>query len=48
LRQILMTTLLILTVVAIYMGVVDGSEGTGERIRSSGDTMADGISRISP
>lgn len=47
-RQILMTVLLILTVVAIYMNVARGAGGTESRIHSSGVVMADGISRISP
>lgn len=47
-RQILMTVLLILTVVAIYTTVVRGSGGTQERIQTSGSVMADGISRINP
>ena len=43
-----MTVLLIVTVIAIYMNVARGSDGTESRIQSSGTVMADGISRISP
>jgi hypothetical protein len=47
-RQILMTVMLIVTVVMLYAHIVDGSGGTRDSIRSSGNRMADGISRISP
>jgi hypothetical protein len=47
-RQLLMTILLIVTVVSLYAGTVQGGGGTKEQIRDSGVRMADVISRISP
>jgi hypothetical protein len=47
-RQLLMTVLLIVTVVILYQGVVGGVGGTRGQLESSGNRMADRISRISP
>ncbi len=47
-RQLLMTMLLIVTVVILYTNIAQGDEGTQGKITSSGDRMADQISRISP
>ncbi|WP_164472585.1 hypothetical protein [Cohnella candidum] len=47
-RQLLMTVLLIATVVSLYASSVQGEGGMQEKIRDSGNRMADGISRISP
>jgi hypothetical protein len=47
-RELLMTVLLIITVVALYTHTVQGDGGTKEHIRDSGSRMADVISRISP
>ncbi|MBB6672647.1 hypothetical protein [Cohnella nanjingensis] len=47
-RQILITVMLILTVVAIYTAVVGGDGGMRAQIRSSGSGMAGAISRVSP
>jgi len=47
-RQILMTVLLLMTVVLLYAGIVGGDEGTKGQLGSSGEVMANAISRISP
>lgn len=47
-RQLLMTVMLIIVVVAIYSRTVKGDGGTEERIQSSGMRIANQISRISP
>ncbi|WP_156922558.1 hypothetical protein [Cohnella thermotolerans] len=47
-RQILMTALLIMTVIAVYMSFARGSGGAETHIHHSGTVMADGIARINP
>ncbi|MCC3375826.1 hypothetical protein [Cohnella sp. REN36] len=47
-RQILITVMLLLTVVAIYASIVGGDGGMREQIRSSGTGMAGALSRVSP
>ncbi|MFB9277730.1 hypothetical protein [Cohnella cellulosilytica] len=47
-RQLLMTTLLVITVVLLYTSIAQGDGGTNERITDSGGRMADHLSRISP
>jgi hypothetical protein len=47
-RQLLMTVLLIAVVVSLYFSVVQRDGGLKAQLTSSGDRMADGISRISP
>ncbi len=47
-RQLLMTTLLVITVVLLYTSIAQGDDGTNARITESGDRMADRLSRISP
>lgn len=47
-RQLLMTVLLLLTVVALYNSLVGGDEGTKSRVSSSGERMAVRIAEMSP
>ncbi|MFC4304227.1 hypothetical protein [Cohnella boryungensis] len=47
-RQLLMSMLLIITVVLLYTTIAQGDEGTNARITSSGSSMAEHLSRISP
>jgi len=47
-KQLLMTMMLLVTVALLYSAIVRGDGGTKERITSSGERMADRLSRISP
>lgn len=47
-RQLLMSIMLVLTVALLFTAVAGGEGGMKEQVTTSGERMADAISRISP